>query len=293
MNSKKIQAGVLFLAALFLFAAADTTFKYLSAFFTVPLLVWARFFVHLVLMLFTVAPGSGRALIVTGKPWLMTLRALMLVGASLFLQHAFKDLPLAETTSIFFVTPMLVALLAGPLLGERLSLRTWLATLGGFTGVLLIARPGGAMFGSGVVYTLAAALCYACYQLLTRKLSESEPVLRQLFYTALVGTAVMSLTLPGYWTGDIPTPGHALLILSLGVSGGVGHFLFIRAFRDTPASSLAPMLYFQLIWVTLLGWLVFGQYPDWLSTLGMLVIGASGLSLVLRWPRRPGRFSGL
>jgi len=286
VNAKNIQGSLLFLSALFLFALVDTSIKYLSAVFSVPLLVWARFVVHLVLMLLFVAPGMGREIIVTQKPWLMTLRAFLLVCSSLLLQLAFRSLPLAETTAIFFVTPLLVALLAGPLLGEKLQLGTWLATFAGFCGALLIARPGGALVGVGVAYTLCAALCYALYQILTRKLSSSEPVMRQLFYTALVGTFSMSLLLPAYWTGAIPTPTQGLLIASLGVFAGTGHFLLIRAYRETPASSLSPMLYFQLIWVVALGWLVFSQLPDRLSTLGMLIIGASGLSLALRWPRR-------
>lgn len=286
MTDKKLTGIVLFLTALFLFAAADATFKYLSSAFSVVLLIWVRYVVHFVLMLVTVVPRVGRELFVTRRPALMTLRALVLVGASLLLQNALKDLPLAETTAIFFVTPLLVALLAGPLLGEKLRPATWLATLAGFSGVLLIARPGGVMFSAGLLYTLAAALCYALYQLLTRKLSETEPVMRQLFYTALVGTLVMSALVPAYWTSVVPTAKQGLLMISLGVGAGIGHFLFIGAFRDTPASTLSPMIYCQFIWVILLGWFVFGQYPDALSTVGMLIISASGLAIALQNPNR-------
>lgn len=276
---------ILFLTAVFLFAALDATAKYLTAFFAVPLLVWARYFVHLVFMLVAIAPGMGREIVVTQRPWLMTFRALMLVGVTLLVQLAFRTLPLAETTAIVFVTPLLVALLAGPLLGEKLQARSWLATITGFCGVLLIARPGGAMVGIGVIYALGGALCYAIYQILTRKLSASEPPLRQLFYTALVGTVAMSFVLPAYWSGEMPSLKQALLIASLGFYGGTGHFLLIRAFREAPASTLSPLLYVQLIWAMLLGWIVFGQLPDLPATLGMLIIGASGLSLVLRRPR--------
>jgi len=275
---------ILFLTAVFLFAVLDATAKYLTAFFAVPLLVWARYFVHLVFMLVAIAPGMGREIVVTQRPWLMTFRALMLVGVTLLVQLAFRTLPLAETTAIVFVTPLLVALLAGPLLGEKLQTRSWLATITGFCGVLLIARPGGAMVGIGVVYAFGGALCYAIYQILTRKLSASEPPLRQLFYTALVGTVAMSFVLPAYWSGEMPTLKQALLIASLGFYGGTGHFLLIRAFREAPASSLSPLLYVQLIWAMLLGWIVFGQLPDLPATLGMLIIGASGLSLVLHRP---------
>ena len=276
---------ILFLTAVFLFAALDATAKYLTAFFAVPLLVWARYFVHLVFMLVAIAPGMGREIVITQRPWLMTFRALMLVGVTLLVQLAFRTLPLAETTAIVFVTPLLVALLAGPLLGEKLQARSWLATITGFCGVLLIARPGGAMVGIGVIYALGGALCYAIYQILTRKLSASEPPLRQLFYTALVGTLAMSFFLPAYWSGEMPSLKQALLIASLGFYGGTGHFLLIRAFREAPASTLSPLLYVQLIWAMLLGWIVFGQLPDLPATLGMLIIGASGLSLVLRRPR--------
>ena len=276
---------ILFLTAVFLFAALDATAKYLTAFFAVPLLVWARYFVHLVFMLVAIAPGMGREIVITQRPWLMTFRALMLVGVTLLIQLAFRTLPLAETTAIVFVTPLLVALLAGPLLGEKLQARSWLATITGFCGVLLIARPGGAMVGIGVIYALGGALCYAIYQILTRKLSASEPPLRQLFYTALVGTLAMSFFLPAYWSGEMPSLKQTLLIASLGFYGGTGHFLLIRAFREAPASTLSPLLYVQLIWAMLLGWIVFGQLPDLPATIGMLIIGASGLSLVLRKPR--------
>jgi drug/metabolite transporter (DMT)-like permease len=95
----------------------------------------------------------------------------------------------------------------------------------------------------------------------------------------------MSLSLPWFWDGAIPSGLQAVLILSLGFYGGAGHFLLIRAFDQTPASTLSPMLYIQLIWATLLGWIVFGQLPNILSIAGMLIIGASGLSLALRWRR--------
>jgi drug/metabolite transporter (DMT)-like permease len=278
----KLQGILLFLTATLLFAIHDATSKYLIPFFAIPLLVWARYVVHLSLMLVAVAPRLGRELFVTRRPWLMTWRALTLVGVSLLFQSALKALPLAETTAIVFVTPLLVALLAGPLLGEKVRLKSWLATIAGFCGVLLIARPGGAMSASGVAYALGSALCYAAYQILTRKLSATEPALRQLFYTALVGAIVMSLIVPAYWSALLPTPGQALLIVSLGVTAGVGHFLLIRAFRQTPASTLSPLLYVQLVWAMLLGLLVFGQFPDLLTTIGMVIIGTSCLSLALQ-----------
>jgi drug/metabolite transporter (DMT)-like permease len=275
----------LFLISTFLFAVHDATSKYLIPVFAIPLLVWARYVVHLLIMLLAVAPGMGREIVVTKRPWLMIFRGMTLVGVSLLFQNALKALPLAETTAIIFVTPLLVALLAGPLLGEKVRLGSWLATVAGFCGVLLIARPGGTLAGAGVAYALGCALCYAAYQILTRKLSATEPAMRQLFYTALVGSIAMSFIIPSYWSGLLPTPMEALLILSLGVTAGAGHFLLIRAFRETPASTLSPLLYIQLVWAMLLGLVAFGQFPDLPTTIGMVIIGASCLSLALFQPR--------
>lgn len=275
----KLYGIILLLIATFLFAVLDTFSKYLTAFFAVPLIVWARYFVHLVFMLVGIAPSMGREIVVTRRPWLMIFRGLLLVCSSLLVVLAFRTLPLAETTALVFSAPLLVALLAGPLLGEKVPLKSWLATISGFGGVLLIARPGGSMFGIGVVYALSCALCYAGYQILTRKLSVTEPAMRQLFYTALVGTITMSFVIPTYWTGEIPTLKQALIITSLGLFGGTGHFLLIRAFRETMASTLSPLLYIQLVWATLLGLIVFGHLADLLTTIGMLIIGGSSMSL--------------
>ncbi len=175
----------------------------------------------------------------------------------------------------------LVALLAGPVLGERIGAGRWTAIIVGVCGVLLIARPGGALNPAGMAWALAAAASYAAYQLLTRRLSQVEHPMTLLFYTALVGTAATSLTLPWFWTETDPSPLQWLQIASLGVYGGVGHFLLIRAFRLAPASTLSPFTYSQLIWAAALGWLVFGHVPDAMTSVGMAVIAASGLWLAL------------
>lgn len=282
MNLRHLNGVLLFLSALLLFAFIDTSIKYLSAFVAVPLLLWLRFFVHMVSMLIFVAPRTGWDIVITRQPVLMLFRASMLVSSSLLLQLAYTRMPLAETSSLHFVTPLIVALMAGPFLGEKLRLRTWLAIAAGFSGALLVARPGGALVGDGVALTLGSALCYSIYQVLTRKLSASEPVMRQLFYTALVGTIAMAPVLAKYPLDFVLSWWQMLLAVSLGLLAGVGHFFFIRAFRDSPASTLSPMMYFQLVWVSLLGWLVFDQYPDSLSMAGMLIIVASGVSLVVQ-----------
>jgi len=282
--------GVLFLMpALALFASIDATAKHLAMTYPVLFLVWARYSVHLILMTVLLWPRFGRRLISTANPRLQVLRGLLLVICSSFGVAAFQAMPLGETTALIFITPLLVALLAGPLLKERMTPVKWLAIGVGFAGVLLIARPGGALAGIGIVYALACALCYAGYQVLTRQLSSSESSVSMLFYTALIGTLAMSLTLPFFWNTALPHGIAVAQIVSLGVFAGLGHYLLIRAFRHTPASTLAPFMYLQIVWATLLGGLVFGHHPDGWALVGMALIAASGLGLALHEQRRSTR----
>lgn len=270
--------GIFLLAnALLFFAALDATAKYLTQTFSIPMLVWARYLTHCLLMLVFLGPRLGRKLVATRQPGLQTVRALLLLGCSSLGFAALSRMPLAETVATAFTTPLIVAILAGPWLGERLSGRQWIAVAAGFGGVLLIARPGGAATVDGVTLALAAAALNAAYQILTRQLAVTENPVTMLFYTALVGSATMTLFLPWYWSGPMPTPSEALLIVALGVLGGSGHFFLIRAFRHAPASTLSPLTYIQLVWSILLGAAVFSQWPDAFALLGAAVIVACGL----------------
>lgn len=276
-----LRAVTLMLAAMLCFALLDATSKHLSQTFNVPLLVWARYTVHLVLMVVLLGPKYGTTLIATRRPVAQVTRALLLVAVTGFAMAAFQVMPLAETTALIFVTPLLVALLAGPMLGETVGLPRWIAALVGFGGMVLIARPGSDLDAAGIAYTLIAAVCYAFYQIQTRKMTATEKPLTMVFYTALAGTASMSLALPWIWTGPTPTATEALMICSLALYGGTGHFLLTHAFRHAPASVLAPFLYVQLIWASLLGWLFYDQWPDTLSIAGMVTIVAGGITVAL------------
>ena len=181
---------LLFMLALMLFALLDATAKHLTATFAVPLLVWARYTLHFLIMLIFVAPSIRLQLVRTDNLALQVVRALALVGTTGFAMMAFRSMPLAEATAVLFLAPLLVTLLAGPVLGERIGTGRWAVVFIGFAGVLLIARPGGALNPEGVAWALGGAVCYAIYQILTRRLSHAEHPLTLLFYTALVGTAV-------------------------------------------------------------------------------------------------------
>jgi drug/metabolite transporter (DMT)-like permease len=277
--------------ALFFFAALDATAKYLTQTFSVPMLVWARYVTHCLLMVIFLGPRMGRRLVATGRPRRQIVRAVLLLGCTGFGISALSRMPLAETTATAFTAPLMVALLAGPWLKEKLSGYQWLAVLAGFGGVLLIARPGGAVTVDGILFALLAAACYAVYQILTRQLAVTESSVVMLFYTALVGSVLMTLFLPLYWGGPLPSAGEAAMICSLGIFGGSGHFLLIRAFRHAPASTLSPFIYIQLVWAVLLGAFVFSQWPDGFALLGSGIIVASGLYLGFsaRYNARPSK----
>ena len=279
------QGILLMLAALLLFSCLDATAKHLSYTYAIPLLVWARYTLHCLLMVVFLAPSLRWRLLATEKPVSQVVRALMLLGTTGFAMASFRLMPLAEATAVIYVTPLAVSLLAGPVLGEQVGPVRWLAVVAGFAGVLAIARPGGDLSAAGVAFALAAAACNTVYQLQTRLLSPGESPLTLLFYTALVGMLAMTMALPWIARGPLPTPTDAVLIATLGLYGGLGHYLLIRAFRVTPASTLSPFSYSQLIWATLLGWLVFGNLPDAAAALGMAVIAASGLAVAVAGAR--------
>lgn len=273
---------LLFVTALLLFSSLDVTIKYLSNLYAVPLVVAFRYIVHCLLMVVLLVPTQGARLVQTRRTGLVLLRAACLMAVSLLMSLAFKRMPVAEATSINFLAPMLVVLLARPVLGERIGVLGWVAAVTGFAGVLLIVRPGSGLEMTGVMFVLCAVLAGATYQLLSRVLVSTERTIALLFYTALAGAICFGALLPLFWGGVRPSPLVIALFLSMGVTGGLGHYLFTLAYRDAPASLLAPVNYLQMLWAGLLGWLVFGHVPDGWSVLGMVVIACSGVMVALK-----------
>jgi drug/metabolite transporter (DMT)-like permease len=280
-HSHSLRGVALFMVCLLLFACLDTTTKYLATRFQPPLIVAARYGVNLLLMIAILAPRHGRAMVtITRKRWVM-VRAIALSIVSITAALALQRMPVAETIAILFFSPIVVTLAAGPLLGERVGAASYFAAALGLAGVLLVARPGGGLDPLGVLFAAVAMLGNAAYQLLSRMLAASERTIAMLFYTTLVGTLVFCAIAPWFLDGQAPSALDLLLFLSLGVYGGLGHFLFTAAYRETPASLLAPLNYVQLLFVGLLGWLVFDHIPDALSLTGMAVIAAAGVLAAL------------
>lgn len=281
--------GVALLAvAVLLFAAMDTTTKYLVARYDASLVVAARYIGHFLLMLAILGPFQRGRLVATRRPGLVFLRAASLVLASLFVALALRRMPVAETSAIFFLAPMIVVLVAPVLLGERFSAANAFAAGLGFVGVLLIVRPGSGLPLGPVALALAAAGLSSCYMLLSRLLASTETTVALLFHTALVGSVAFGITLPWSIGGPVPTPLVAGLFLATGVLGGLGHYLLTAAHRLAPASLLAPVNYIQLFWAGLLGWAVFGHVPDHASIAGMAIVVIAGVMIAARSSRGRG-----
>lgn len=268
------------------FGCLDTLSKYLVAHYPAAALVWLRYVLQTLVMMAIFLPRMGLRLVRTSSPGLQAVRGLTLVVSSVVFVIALLHMQIAEVASIVFLAPIIVALAGGPLLGERVSARTWLALAGGFTGVLLIIRPGGGAFTWWALLPLACAFLFAGYQILTRKLAaRGDDPITTLFLPGLIACFVVPPVFPG--TFEIPTvPLHAAALGVIGVLGAVGHFMLIRAHALAPATLLSPFGYTQLVVVLTLGWLVFDQLPDGIALIGIALIASSGLGLVLA-SRRP------
>jgi drug/metabolite transporter (DMT)-like permease len=274
--------------AVFLFACMDATTKLLVAEYPAPVVVAVRYIVQCLLMVVLLMPRSGRQMLHTQRTALVWVRAACLAATSLVVALAFRHLPVAEATAIVYLSPLLVVMVGGLVLRESIGRVGVLAAIAGFVGVLLIARPGSGLDPLGVALALAGALMIAGYQLLSRVLAATESTLALLFYAALFGSILYGLMVPWFLEGLAPSMLQLGLFSSLGVTGGLGHYLFTAAHRYAPASSLAPVMYVQLLWASLLGWWVFGEGPDGLTLLGMGVIALSGVAVVIKsqWTRR-------
>lgn len=266
----------------FMFALLDTAGKYLvTSGLAAIFVVWCRFASQSVVQFFLSRAWASPDVWRMNNIPLQLLRGLTLPLTTLLNFKALETLQLAQTVSVFLSAPMLITALAGPILGEWAGIRRWTAILVGFVGVLIVVRPGTAMFDFAILYSIAATVVYAFYGILTRMLAGSETEASLVFYPSLVGIVLFG---PFAWASvSIPAnPFDAALLCVFGIFGMIGHTMFIKASRISSASKIAPFVYSQLLWMTLLGFLVFGDLPDWWTVLGAAVICASGLYLMYR-----------
>lgn len=289
---ERLLSGTLaMVGAMLVLPLMDGIAKFLSARYPVAQVVWARYLFHLVVMLPALLWRFGpRALIPRNLRTQLVRSTLLLASTALFFA-ALARLPMATTLALFFVSPILVTLLAARVLGERVGGWRWIAVASGFAGVLVVLRPGSGTFAWSSVLALGAGTVHALYMLTTRRLAGSSPPLLTLGYTALVGAVAMSAVVPFVWR--TPPATDLALMVSLGVLAAAGHFLIILAFDRAPASWLAPLAYAEIVTNTIVGYLGFGDFPDALTWLGIGIIVAAGLAISLREGRalrgaRPG-----
>lgn len=285
LQDHPMQGVILFCSGLFCFVAMNTGVKLMVGTFGYPVIevVWARYFFHLILIVVLFPRRAPRLLESERKP-LQVLRSIFVLCATVSACTALKFLPLADMVSITFLAPLIVTGLSVVVLGETVGWRRWSAVLVGFAGVFIILRPGFGAFHPALLLPLAVAFFYACYQVTTRLIRGAAPPLNSLFYTALVGAVVMTATLP--FAFRMPTPGHWAMLVALGFLGGLGHFLVIRAFERAEVSLIAPFAYTELIWATVAGLIVFGDFPDAFTIAGAVVIAGSGIYVLARERKR-------
>ena len=274
----------LFLLAGLCLSSLDAAAKWLVRDHALWLIVWARYAGQMIVVTPFAWQRTGGRFWRTRKPGLQLLRSLFLVLATLGFWGGLRYLPLAEASAITFLAPIFVVLLSWPLLRERATRARQIASAVGFVGILVLLRPGSAALHPAVVLLVGAALANALYQLLTRRLLDEDPD-TTLFYSASVGTLVLSIGLPYATDASALTVANAASLALLGVLAGVGHWCLTNAYLEAPASLLTPFTYLQMLWATAFGVVLFEQHPDRLSAVGMAIILASGLALAL-WERR-------
>jgi drug/metabolite transporter (DMT)-like permease len=281
--SQTYKAIGLMVLATVCFAALDATAKYLADVESVPVaqITWLRFAGHVVFSAVVLWPFALRPSLSSKKPFVQIARSGFMILTTALNFVALKYLQLDQNVTIFFITPLLVAALAGPLLGEWVGVHRMLAIVAGFIGVLVVMHPGIGTFHWAMFFTLGATLGYALYNISTRYLAAHDPAAVTQTYTPLVGVLVMS---PFALTGwQSPDDWHLwILFATLGFWGGLGHWLLILAHRSAPAGVLAPYIYLGLIWMSLAGFILFDDVPtEWTLAGGAIVILA-GLYLLAR-----------
>lgn len=252
-------------------------------------LCWVRYAGHFLLVLVLVLPSRGLRVLRSKNPRNQVIRGSFMLASTLSMFTTLSYLPQAQTTAINFLAPLIVLALAPWLLGEPARLSRWLAALAGFAGVILVIRPGAGLDPVGTLFGLLTASLFAGQYVANRLVAVDHPF-TTLLWSGAVGSIALTVTLPFALSTDMHVlasmePKYWFVLLSTGFWGALGHLLQIQAYQNAPASMLSPFLYLQIISATALGWLIWGQFPDSLSWLGIAVIVASGV-LITRYEWR-------
>jgi drug/metabolite transporter (DMT)-like permease len=281
-----IALGIFFMcAAGTVFPIMNGTVQLLSPRYPSEQIVWSRTASHLIFVLALFAPKFGiMRLVTTVEPKWQFLRSFALLISTICFFTGVKSLALAKAASISFVAPFIVALLAWPMLRERISVPRMLAVVTAFCGVLIVIRPGSDVFQWASLYILGSATSYAFYQVFTRKVAGRDLPETSAVYSALLGTAVLGVLMPWIWT-PVQSLYDGALLIALGILGGLGHYFVARAMTYAAASVIAPFQYFQMIGSVAVGYLFMGNLPDNSTWLGAAIIISAGLYIGWRETR--------
>lgn len=278
-----VQAIGLMILATICFAALDTTAKYLADVEQIPVaqITWLRFAGHVVFSAVVLWPFALRPSLRSKKPLIQVIRSCLMILTTALNFVALKYLQLDQNVTIFFITPLVVAALAGPLLGEWVGWHRMLAIVAGFIGVLVVMHPGIGTFHWAMLLTLGATIGYAFYNISTRYLAAFDPASVTQTYTPLVGVLVMAPFGLAQWHS--PDDWFLwVLFATLGFWGGLGHWFLILAYRMAPAGLLAPYIYMGLIWMSLAGLVLFDDVPTGWTLAGAAIVILAGLYLFAR-----------
>lgn len=274
---QRILFGILFMCtAGMLFPIMGGVAKILGADYNSLQVSWARAFGHILFLLALFVPRQGWGVLRTKRLALQLARSATLFTSNLCFFFAIVFIPLAKAAAISLTAPLIVALLAWPMLQERTTPERLVALGCGFLGVLIVIRPGSELFHWASLFVLASACSYGLYQILTRRIAATDSPETSAVYSSLIGGFGMFLVLPFVWQMPASLLDVALFC-SLGVFGAVGHYCVARAMGYAPANVISPFQYFQLLGSVAVGWLMFGDWPDAATWLGAAIIVGAGL----------------
>tara|TARA_B100000530_G_C15914881_1_gene470845 strand:+ start:545 stop:1411 length:867 start_codon:yes stop_codon:yes gene_type:complete len=283
MTKQNERLGILLMIiTTIVFASQDGLSKYLATEYNVYMVVMIRywFFAAFVISVSSQKTGGIKRVAKTKSPILQIFRSLILVAEMCITILAFTLLGLAETHAIFASYPLIIAMLSGPILGEYVGWRRWLAICVGFIGILIILNPGNGIFSPYALVPLVGAILFALYGLLTRYVGQYDNSSASFFWTGVVGSIAMTIIGLNYWDPVSKSDWSIMLLLS--ASGVVGHYLLIKCYEVAEASAVQPFAYLQLIWASMIGIIIFGEQITTNVLIGACIIVGAGLFTLWR-----------
>ena len=265
----------LILMTTLVFAFSDAVAKLMVARISPIEVSWIRSVVVILITLPIAYWRAGPAIFRPAHPWRQILRGTAVTLSSLCYLFGLTFLPLADASAINFIWPVLITVLSVVFLGEKVGVRRMLATLLGFVGMVLIIRPGSSTFQMAALFPIGAAVLWALASVMTRSMTSTDPPETTILWSSAVMLVGTSFALPFFWV--TPTWQEIALGVIVGFSSAVGHALVVFAYERASASTLAPFAYLQLVWATLLGYLLFSTIPDRWIFAGAGLIVVSGL----------------